>query len=212
MNELQLLGIKYGTDKSRHSYANKTYLDVYYPYFENFRNKEINFLEIGVKDGCSHRLWKEFFKNSNIYGLDIDPRCKQYEEDRIKILIGSQGDPSVISKLVSDNTKFDIILDDGSHINELTIKSFELLFSNLKSGGLYIIEDLANSYMEDIKEHIRIGSWPGMEYNDNDNFINKRSDMNNLFNKLIENIDMLKIETNIEWVHFYSRIVIIKKV
>lgn len=210
MNELQQLGIKHGTDKSRHSYANKTYLDIYYPYFENFKSKEIKFLEIGIKDGCSHRLWKEFFKNSIIYGIDIDPRCKQYEEDKIQLFTGSQGDPNLIHEIVSDGKMFDIILDDGSHINELTIKSFELLFPHLKSGGLYIIEDLANSYMEDIANYIK--TWPGMEYNNNVNFINKRSDINLLFNKLIENIDMMRLETNIEWVHFYSRIAIIKKI
>ena len=210
MNELQLLGIKHGTDKSRHSYASKTYLDVYYPYFENFKDKNINFLEIGVKDGCSHRLWKEFFKKSIVYGIDIDPRCKQYEEDRIQIFNGSQGDPNLVHDIVSDGKKFDIILDDGSHINELTIKSFDLLFPHLNSGGLYIIEDLANSYMEDIGKHII--SWPGMQYNSGVNFSNKRSDIDLLFNKLIENIDMMRTESNIEWIHFYSRIAIIKKI
>lgn len=211
MNELQELGKKYGTDKSQHSYANKTYLDVYYPYFKDLKNNKINFLEIGVKDGCSHRLWKHFFTNSSVYGLDIDPRCKQYEQDRIKIFTGSQSDSSVINDMIKYSGNFDIILDDGSHLNELTIKSFELLFPHLNSGGLYIIEDLGNSYNENIDADIKTG-WPGMQYNKDVAFINKRSELDLLFNKLIENIDLLRIESKIEWIHFYSRIVIIKKV
>lgn len=41
---------------------------------------------------------------------------------------------------------FDIILDDGSHISEHIITSFTTLFSELKPGGLYVIEDTQTSY------------------------------------------------------------------
>ena len=120
--------------------------------------------------------------------------------------------PKVFESLLKQSFKdfLWIILDDGSHLNELTIKSFELLFPYLNSGGLYIIEDLGNSYNENIDADIKTG-WPGMQYNKDVAFINKRTDLDLMFNKLIENIDLLRIESKIEWIHFYSRIVIIKK-
>jgi cephalosporin hydroxylase len=214
-NKLQQFGKYFGTDKYdlNHSYAGKSYLDVYDKYLSDLRKKDINFLEIGVKDGESHRMWSHYFtKNSKIYGIDIDPRCKASEKQNIKIFIGSQIDKEVIDSVVKDaNDKFDVILDDGSHVNELTIKSFELLFSHLKPGGLYIIEDLGCSYMEEsLGDEIVKGSWPGMQYNKNVSFVNNRKDMDDFFFKIIKDID-LSNNNLYEWVHFYSKIAIIKK-
>jgi hypothetical protein len=41
---------------------------------------------------------------------------------------------------------FDIIIDDGSHINSHQIETFKILFPKLKSGGYYFIEDVQTSY------------------------------------------------------------------
>jgi hypothetical protein len=211
MENLKEIGIRHKTDKSRHTHAGKTYLDIYEIYFSKIRENKLNFLEIGVKNGSSHRLWKEYFKNSTIYGLDIDPRCKIYTEDRINIFIGSQSDENIIKSILDEvDGGLDIILDDGSHINELTIKSFEILFNKLNTGGFYIIEDLGCSYNINIGEQIEKAKWPGMEYNNDVKFSNNREDLNILFNKLIEDLD--KNSKVIEYVHFYSRICIIKKI
>ncbi len=213
-SKLQQFGKYFGTDKHdlNHSYAGKSYLEVYDKYLSEFKKKDINFLEIGVKDGESHRMWSHYFtKSSKIYGLDIDPRCKANEKQNIKIFIGSQSDPKIINELAEDaNKQFDVILDDGSHVNELTIKSFELLFPYLKSGGLYIIEDLGCSYMEEkLEEEVKKG-WPGMQYNKDVSFVNNRKDMDNFFFNIVKDID-LSNNNLYEWVHFYSKIAIIKK-
>ena len=82
MNSLQQIGKKYSTDKSMHINFNKSYLDIYETYFKDIRNQKLNILEIGVRNGNSIRVWEEYFPNSNIFGLDIDPICKQFETNR----------------------------------------------------------------------------------------------------------------------------------
>jgi hypothetical protein len=219
---LQQIGARHQTDKhdSNHNFCGSSYLDIYHKYLNGIRDLPLNILEIGVRDGCSHRMWKEYFPNSVIYGIDIDPRCKQSQTDGIRIFIGSQGDQQTINDVMQDTggAGFDVILDDGSHVNSLTLKSFELLFPHVKQGGLYIIEDLGCSYLgQDLKEHIVRGGWPGMSYNKNIDFNNDRLDMDRFFGSIIHDIDTAPLEENhggktgVEWVHFYSRIAIMKK-
>ena len=69
-----------------------TYLDTYNKYFLERRNDIKVFVEIGVLNGNSLKMWSEYFPNAIIYGLDINPDCKRFESDRIKILIGDQND------------------------------------------------------------------------------------------------------------------------
>lgn len=62
------------------------YFDIYERLFEKFIGKEINILEIGVSHGGSLQMWKEYFGDkATIFGLDIDPLCKSFEEEKINI-------------------------------------------------------------------------------------------------------------------------------
>jgi hypothetical protein len=207
--KLNDIGKKYRTDKcdETHTFNYSTYLDNYEFHFEKFRYKNINVLEIGVLTGASIRTWKEYFPNATIYGLDIDPNRK-FEEDRIIINIGSQNDTQFLEKTY-ENINFDIIVDDGSHVNEFTINSFNYLFYNkLNSGGIYVIEDLLCSYEPAMKW------WPGMSHNkensDGDSFINFREDMDSFFNNKIHDLDKSKGE--IKSMHFYSMMCFIYKI
>lgn len=213
MISLQELGIKYKNDKHdiHHTFKGKSYLNVYEQYLHPLKEKKINLLEIGIRDGSSLRMWEEYFPNATVYGLDIDPNCHQISSERIKTFIGSQDDPEIIQKIAKEaNYSFDIILDDGSHINELTLKSYDLLFHYLKNEGLYIMEDLGCSYLgDDLQRNIVIGGWPGMQYNKVE-LRNDRKIMNNFFNDIIEDIDTKGL-CGVEFIHFYSKIAIIKK-
>ena len=121
MNTLQQIGLKYRTDKALHVNYGKSYLDIYETYFKDIRNEKLNVLEIGVKTGNSTRVWEEYFPNSNVFGLDIDPSCKQFETNRTKIIIGSQGDEATINEALKlANNKFDIITEHDSRIYRLT--------------------------------------------------------------------------------------------
>ena len=98
------LGIKYGCDKSDvyHTFKQETYLDVYEKYFSKFKDKPVRFLELGVRDGASIRIWDEYFTNSDlILGVDIMDTCKRFSTESVSIEIGSQGDEDFIEKLLT---------------------------------------------------------------------------------------------------------------
>jgi hypothetical protein len=94
--------------------------------------------------GASLRGWKEFFTNSDIFGGDID-RDILFEEDRIKTFYVDQGSRDSIHALWSSPDlieQFDIIIDDGCHEFDFNVRFFENSFHKLKSGGVFIIEDI----------------------------------------------------------------------
>jgi Methyltransferase domain len=199
-------------DAETHMVYGRTYLDVYEQYLHPLRNQPINLLEIGVLRGKSVRLWKRYFPKAHIFGVDIDPACQQYEEARISIEIGSQADVRVLERLCGRAAApFDVVIDDGSHINRHIIATFTYLFPRLKPGGIYIIEDLGCSYGSrdpnfDIRNH---PGWPGMHYNDpHEDLTNRRAEMDAFFNRLIADLDHLQ---GIQSVHFWPWLCIITK-
>ena len=146
MSTLDRLAKLYGTDKSS---DNHNYCVKYEKYLPFNRYDKINILEIGILDGKSLLTWKDYFYRSNILGVDINPDCKQYEEERITVEIGSQADGNFLSRVWQQYGPFDMILDDGSHMNSHMIYSFEDLWGIVKSCGVYVIEDIGCSYWED---------------------------------------------------------------
>ena len=148
---LKSLAVLYGTDKwGFHQYAQH-----YEFHFKKLRKKKLNILEIGIggysdpnAGGDSLRMWRTFFPHSKIIGIDIYDKS-YHNEKRIKTFQGSQIDEEFLSNLISETGNFDIIIDDGSHINEHIIKSFKFLFDKLNPGGIYVIEDLQTAYWDE---------------------------------------------------------------
>jgi hypothetical protein len=209
--KLNELGLKYRCDKSDiyHTFKGETYLDVYQTYFEKFRDKPVRFLELGVREGASIKIWDEFFTNSDlILGLDIMEHCKMFSSNTISIEIGSQGDEEFLKRIIASYAPFDIVLDDASHINELSVKSFNLLSPHVRDGGYYIIEDLRNSY-EDLTEDVK--SWPGMHLNKGINFNNAqtRESLDDTLLSVVKDLDYRR--SSFKAVHFHSQMVILQK-
>ena len=76
------------------------YFDVYDRHFSKYRNKEVVILEIGVSQGGSLQMWKDYFGDkAKIYGIDVNPNCKDLEEKNIKIFIGSQSDRKFLNEV-----------------------------------------------------------------------------------------------------------------
>lgn len=145
---LDLIACKYGTDKG--SWAHD-YAKIYDSYFSNLRDKPINFLEIGFAGGASARMWQDYFNKAELYFMDINPQHfsanKHDFSSRCNFYVLDQADELALKKFVCEVDKpFDIILDDGGHTMEQQLTSFALLFPMVKSGGVYIIEDLHTSY------------------------------------------------------------------
>jgi len=123
------------------------YFDIYERHFDRFRDKPIKMLEIGVFGGGSLRMWRDYFApGSTIVGIDINPDCKAHEAENIDIHIGSQDDPEFLTKIADQYGAFNIILDDGSHVNKHVIASFETLYHRTTPDGVYMIEDMHTSY------------------------------------------------------------------
>ena len=139
MNLIEI-GKKYPSSKNISGF-----IQLYEKYFTPLRDSKINILEIGVDNGDSLRIWREFFSKANICGIDIDK--KNFRINNTNILQGDQSDLNFLKSLVSEYKKFDIIIDDGSHQAKHIIASFNYLFNYLSDNGLYVIEDLQTSYI-----------------------------------------------------------------
>jgi hypothetical protein len=127
-----------------------SYIEKYELFFEEFRNKKINILEIGVLNGKSVLLWKEFFKDANIYAVDINNKDHLKLKDEKTFILHSDATKNDFLNLIK-NIRFDIIIDDGSHILIDQINSFKLLKNSLKEKSLYIIEDVFYSHINSIQ-------------------------------------------------------------
>ena len=141
LHEISLI---YGSDKIEHGY-----IDIYKMYLDDIRNEKLKILEIGIADGKSLLAWSDYFKNSLIVGIDIhkiDIVEKKLNRQNIEVHQGSQNDASFINRITELYGKFDVIIDDGSHLTKDVKKSFHLLFPYLNNNGLYIVEDMQTSY------------------------------------------------------------------
>ncbi len=139
-NRFKEIGLKYNTDKVyRHKYH-----EIYPSLFDKFTDKEINLFEIGIHQGGSLKLWEEFAPNCNIFGMEIN---NELITDKFKIFKGDQSKISDLDKIIYQIPKCNIIIDDGCHIPNIQIKTFNHLFKNLlEDGGFYVIEDIECSY------------------------------------------------------------------
>jgi len=140
-NILELYGKNRATDKASdyHNYLNK-----YDMFLRTKMEEEVCVLEMGVLNGASLRMWKDYFSNGKIVGVDIDNDCKKYEEDRIQVIIGDLSDEDFIIDLAQ--MKPDVVIDDASHICSHQIKSMYHIIPKMPSGSVFIMEDLETSF------------------------------------------------------------------
>lgn len=147
-NNLPKLAMIYGTDKwGAHRYAAH-----YATHFRHLRKANFTLLEIGIggysdslAGGNSLRMWRRYFPNAQIVGLDYFDKSPQAEK-RIRVYRGDQSDEELLSRIVAEVGRPDIVVDDGSHVNEHVIKTFEVLFPLLADDGLYAVEDTQTAY------------------------------------------------------------------
>jgi hypothetical protein len=125
---LHELAKKYSTDKLQHGYI---------PFYEKYLPKNPKkILEIGVKEGASIRMWREYFPNAEIHGLDLFEEFPIPNIEGVTFHKGNQLDHQLLAKLRKED--FDVIIDDGSH----NARDMLVTFFSLYSGKHYFIEDL----------------------------------------------------------------------
>lgn len=181
------------------------YFDIYEHHFSRFRDKEIILLEIGVSQGGSLQMWKNYFGDrAKIYGIDIDPRCKGLEEKNIKIFIGSQSDRKFLRNVKNSIPQIDILIDDGGHTMRQQIVSYEELFEHIKEDGVYLCEDLHTSYWL---------NWGG-GYKRRNTFIEYSKRFIDYLNAYHSTQNTLKVNSftkSVDSIHYYDSVIVIEK-
>lgn len=130
------------------SFKHTTYFDSYNHFLGQYCGKDITFVEIGVLDGGSLFMWRDFFgSGAKIIGVDLNPEAKKWEDEGFEIFIGSQSDPSFWARFVNDVGPVDVVLDDGGHTYAQQIVTVEALLPHVNDGGLILVEDTHTSYL-----------------------------------------------------------------
>lgn len=125
--------------------------------FSPYKNRPVQFAEIGVAAGCSALLWELYFTHTDakIHMFDSDMNFlengRQLVEDRFNF---SQMDVSVDGDVVralaaSHTGEYDIIIDDSSHNHGHQIRIIKEAFPLLKQGGILIVEDIFRATPEE---------------------------------------------------------------
>lgn len=199
-----------GTDKGEDGHG---YVRHYETYFAPLRLRRLNILEIGIggysdpeAGGGSLRMWRTYFPRSMVFGIDIHEKSI-HDERRIKTFRGSQVDEHFLRRVLDEIGRVDIIIDDGSHINEHVIRTFELLFPHLSDEGMYVIEDTQTSY------------WPSEGGSSKE--LNSTTTTMGYFKKLVDGLNHAEFEhedykptyydKNITAMYFYHNLVFVQK-
>jgi hypothetical protein len=138
------------TNQGARIIKNAHYFRVYEQYFARFVNTPVLMYEIGTGEGGSAQMWKRYFgPMARIVTIDVRD-CSHVAESQIYVRTGSQNDEVFLNGLLGEFGSPDIVLDDGSHRMPDVNKSFDVLFPHLKSGGVYLVEDLNTAYWPDM--------------------------------------------------------------
>ena len=159
-------------------------------------------------------MWKSYFgEQANVYGVDIDAECKQYEDlqNGIHVIIADQSNRDDLRNIIKKLPKIDIVIDDGGHTTNQQITTFDEIYDKISDDGVYLVEDLHTNYWKDFidskhtfieyaKDHIdALNAW----------FFHSDDRYRDITNK--EKMKM-PIFTNItNSIHFYNSIIVFEK-
>ncbi len=119
------------------------YFDMYERHLAKFVNGDVRLCEIGVYSGGSIEMWRHYLgAGCRVYGVDIEPACKNYENADVKILIGDQADRGFWKRFREEVPSLDVIVDDGGHSPSQQIITLEETLPYLNPGGVYVCEDI----------------------------------------------------------------------
>jgi O-antigen biosynthesis protein len=120
--------VYHGSDKGKyHKYCD---------FYEANIGKPKSIIEFGVLNGASLKMWRDAYPGSVVIGLDIEDK-KPIEGTFVFKLDATK--ENWITRL---QPKFDLIVDDASHIVYDQIAAFNIWWPLLAENGCYIIEDI----------------------------------------------------------------------
>jgi len=140
MNDLLSFFVQRRNTRPMHKWHH--YFEVYDRLFTHLRHSNPALLEIGVQGGGSLEMWRWYFGDAaRIYGMDLDPNARRSEDVATRVFVGDQGDRNFLREVRRQIGVADIIIDDGGHLANQQITSFEELYTMLSEDGIYIVED-----------------------------------------------------------------------
>ena len=208
-SNLKMLAMLNNSDK----WGSHWYAQHYERHFAPLRHRRLNLLEIGIGGyenpklgGGSLRMWRTYFPRGHIFGLDIFDKSL-HDERRIRTFKGSQVDEKILDEILTTIGRLDIVIDDGSHLNEHVLRTFAMLFPRLDQNGVYVIEDTQTSY------------WP--RYGGSSEQLDTPNTTMGFFKRLVDGINHAELQTqghdpsyydrNITELHFYHNLIVVQK-
>ena len=149
VTELCELGKKFPTNKSPIQLIGHRsgYTSVYNILFSTFKHKKITLAEIGIEDNNSIKMWRKYFKKALIHGFEYDEvKIKKAKKNNLQKTYIHKMDVhdarNIANGFKKTKTKFDIIIDDSTHVFEDQIRIVKNCYKFIKPGGILIIEDI----------------------------------------------------------------------
>lgn len=211
---LNEIGLRYRTDKCSDGKGfGHGYCDIYESYLSPLKNKKLVLLEIGIggeehidRGGQSLRMWHDYLPQAIISGVDLyEKKLPDFDYARVQIFKAHQTDQQTLHEIILKIGNPDIIIDDGSHHNMLTSKTFDILFPYLNPGGLYFCEDVHTSYWKKYYE----GNPNPSEGDTTMNFFKRLTDQLN--HDVLEKQYKNGYAGQLAFIHFYHELVVIRK-
>ena len=203
MNDLEIF-FSENTGRLIHKWSH--YFEIYDRHFSRFRDSDVHILEFGVSHGGSLRMWKHYFgPRAKIFGVDINPHCRQLEEEQVRIFIGDQEDPIFLKELAEQIPRIDILIDDGGHTMRQQINTFEEFFPLVDRNGVYLCEDLHTSYWPEFGGGFRE---PGTFIEYSKNFIDY---IHAWHSRQTDRLGVTEFTRSVHSLHYYNSILVIEK-
>jgi cephalosporin hydroxylase len=182
------------------------YFDVYHRHFERFRGRPVVVLEFGVNQGGSLEMWRDYFgPEAKIFGVDIDPRCQQFEADNIRILIGDQADKEFLEQVVAEiGAPIDVVIEDGGHRMRQQKMTFKHIYPHMSDDGCFLTEDTHTSYWGRYGGGFRRPS-TFMQ------FAKNKVDQLNAWHSQTEEFQVDEFTRTTDSIHFYDSIVVFER-
>ena len=204
--DLESLFKYFNSYKQAHDYA-----EFFHENLKELKDKKLDILEIGAARGSGLASFYFYFPYSNLIGLDNNPFRSHYKSKRIRIIYVDISSKKILKNLTNHlNQKFDLIVEDCSHKLIDQIFCFSENFKNLKSGGIYIVEDLNFPEIHGMYN-------PTNEIVDLKSILKKINLGEEVFTKFMDKSEIEYLQNNIESIKFYkgkkenSEIVFVKK-
>lgn len=130
------------------SVKHDSYFHVYEEIFRKYVGQPITFVEVGIFNGGSLFMWREYFgPQARIIGIDLNPDAQRWREHGFEIIIGDQADPEFWDRFYAQTGPIDVLLDDGGHMNQQQIVTAHKALDHVRDGGCVVVEDVHTSYL-----------------------------------------------------------------